>query len=158
MEFGEQRYRKLMEQYTYTLHQSALSTSSVAHCVEFPELEGLGPWPARAKEILQERILKRLREMDSGGETLPGETENVDIQNPDNPSEYQAFLRSNQDTAAVALMIASKYAMAESESHKAWVIDQMVRALTGSQYESFINHSCKLNAKEAGEWDEGSVP
>lgn len=158
MEFGEQRYLKLLDKYTYTSHQSSLSMSSVARCNEFSELEGIGPWPAKAKEKLQEKIIKKLREMDSHGEKLPGETEDVHINNTDDPSEYQAFLRSNEDTAAVALMIASKYAMAESESHKAWVIDQMVRALTGNQYEAFINHSCKINNKENGEWDEGSVP
>lgn len=158
MEFGEQRYLKLVDTYTYTSHQSSLSMSTVAKVVEFPDLEGVGPWPAKAKEKLQERIIQRLREMDSRGEKLPGETENVNILNPEDPSEYQAFLRSNQDTAATALMIASKYGMAKSESHKAWVIDQMVRALTGSQYEAFINHSCQRNDKENGEWDEGNVP
>lgn len=158
MEFGEQRYLKLLEKYTYTLHQSSLSMSTVAKVAEFPDIEGVGPWPTRAKEKLQEKIIEKLRGMDSRGEKLPGETEVVNINNPDDPSEYQAFLRSNQDTAATALMIASKYAMVESESHKAWVIDQMIRALTGSQYEAFINHSCERNNKENGEWDEGSVP
>lgn len=158
MEFGEQRYRKLVEQYTYTTYQSPISTSYLALVKEFPDLEANGLWPSKARENLEILVLKKLREMENKGEKLPGETEDVSINNPEDPVEYQAFLRSNQDTASTALMIASKYAMVEGEHHKTWVIDQMIRALTGNQYEAFINHSCKLNGKENGEWDEGNVP
>jgi hypothetical protein len=158
MEFGEQRYRKLISQYTYTSRQSPLSHSFCAKVKEFPDLEAMGPWPAKAKENLETLILKTLREMDSRGEKIPGESGDVHIDDAENPTEYQAFLRSNQDSAASALMIASKYGFSESKHHKTWVIDQMIRALTGTQYEAFIEHACQRNNKDSGDWDEGNVP
>ena len=48
-----------------------------------------------------------------------------------------------------ALNIAQRYGSIEGSHHKAWVIDQMVRALTGLAYVGWV----------AGrEWDTGIAP
>lgn len=158
MEFGEQRYLKLLDSYTYHYYQSPISNSFRAKVDEFHDLFADGPWPAKAAESLKILVLKRLQEMDANGEKLPGDTAVPYVTNKDNPSEYQVFLTSNMDKASVALMIAAKYAAVEGEHHKTWVIDQMIRALTGNQYEAFIEHAGQINSQDHGEWDEGNVP
>jgi hypothetical protein len=61
----------------------------------------------------------------------------------------------------VALDIATRFGQIDGGHHKAWVIDQMVRALLGNQleYEKFV---MKYNAGEDGpntyEWDTGIAP
>lgn len=47
-----------------------------------------------------------------------------------------------------ALRIAMEYGLAQESEHKAYAIDQMVRALIGDQYESFI--------QTVGIWDKGT--
>ena len=158
MEFGEQRYRKLIKSYTYRHYQSPISNSFRAKVDEFDDLYADGPWPAKAIESLENLVLKRLQEMDANGEKLPGDVSIVYINDQSNPSEYRSFLRSDMDKVSNALMIASQHGMVEGEHHKTWVIDQMVRALTGSQYEAFIEHACKRNNLDTGGWDEGNVP
>lgn len=50
-----------------------------------------------------------------------------------------------------ALRIARDDGPIDGAHHKMWVIDQMVRALTGDQYPAFVE-SCR------GTWDEGIAP
>lgn len=38
-----------------------------------------------------------------------------------------------------ALRVAFLYGQTDGAHHKAWVIDQMVRALTGKEYERFVS-------------------
>ena len=56
---------------------------------------------------------------------------------------------------AKALMIAYEDAGHDGAHHKDWVIDQMVRALTGDDYEAWIEEY-----EQGGEyrWDEGCPP
>lgn len=58
-----------------------------------------------------------------------------------------------------ALRIAMRYGGIDGEHHKAWVIDQMVRALAGDKYDSFVD------VAKAGEdgpdtyaWETGIAP
>lgn len=58
-----------------------------------------------------------------------------------------------------ALKIAFDYGQADGEHHKAWVIDQMVRALTGKEYDKWINDY--IYDEETGDsytWDKGIAP
>ena len=58
-----------------------------------------------------------------------------------------------------ALKIAFDYGQADREHHKAWVIDQMVRALTGKEYDKWINDY--IYDEETGDsytWDKGIAP
>lgn len=60
---------------------------------------------------------------------------------------------------AKAVSIAIQYGGIDGAHHKAWVIDQMVRELTGDQYEKTVADAC---AGEDGpntyEWDCGIAP
>jgi hypothetical protein len=64
-----------------------------------------------------------------------------------------------EDSIDKALEIARDYAGYDGGHHKTWVIDQMVRALTGDLYEAWVK--C-WEAGEDGphtyEWDEGIAP
>lgn len=48
-----------------------------------------------------------------------------------------------------ALHVAGDYAWIDGGHHKQWVIDQMVRALTGPDYDDWVGDD---------EWDEGTLP
>jgi len=58
-----------------------------------------------------------------------------------------------------AVELAIKYGGIDGDHHKAWVIDQMVRALTGANYKRIVKDAC---AGEDGpntyEWNEGTPP
>lgn len=60
---------------------------------------------------------------------------------------------------AVALEIAAGYGTTDGAHHKMWVIDQMVRALTGDEYPKWV---AGFNDGEDGpntyQWDEGIAP
>ena len=66
--------------------------------------------------------------------------------------------------ASAALSIANVYGGVEGETHKQWVIDQMVRALLGfdedpTDYERWINdYGFGPNAEICWEWDFGTAP
>lgn len=57
--------------------------------------------------------------------------------------------------SAYALMFAMSYGQDDGAHHKMWVIDQMVRAITGDAYEAMIKFY-----EEDGkyEWDTGVAP
>lgn len=61
-----------------------------------------------------------------------------------------------QDRVDAALIIAGKFGPTDGVHHKAWVIDQMVRALTGSDYEEFVKEYS--DDAETSEWDTGIAP
>ena len=64
-----------------------------------------------------------------------------------------------KDPIADALEIAYKYGQIDGAHHKLWVIDQMVRSLTGKNYPKWVKQAC---AGEEGpdtyEWDVGIAP
>jgi hypothetical protein len=54
-------------------------------------------------------------------------------------SDLKRFLTTNPDGSEKALNLAFSYGQIDGDHHKLWTIDQMVRALTGENYENFIN-------------------
>jgi len=66
---------------------------------------------------------------------------------------------SKEDKIADALQIALEYGGIDGAHHKDWVIDQMVRALTGHDYSSFvINARAGEDGPDTYEWDVGIAP
>lgn len=63
------------------------------------------------------------------------------------------------DMIYAALEIARRFSQIDGAHHKAWSIDQMVRALTGGEYDNFVAECC---AGEDGPndyaWDIGIAP
>lgn len=58
-----------------------------------------------------------------------------------------------------ALEIARLYGSIDGEWHKDWVIDQMVRALTGSDYELWVRHvRAGKDGPETYPWNVGIAP
>lgn len=59
----------------------------------------------------------------------------------------------------IALEIALRYGGTDGAHHKEWVIDQMVRALTGDKYEQWVRDACDgEDGPNTYEWDEGIAP
>ena len=47
----------------------------------------------------------------------------------------------------------------EGDHHRAWVIDQITRFLTGNQYENFVEQYCDgEDGPDTYGWDEGIAP
>jgi hypothetical protein len=60
---------------------------------------------------------------------------------------------------SAALEVARAYGGIDGDHHKAWVIDQMVRALTGGDYAKFVtNARSGDDGPETYEWSEGIAP
>lgn len=58
-----------------------------------------------------------------------------------------------------ALEFALRYGGIDGDHHKAWVIDQMVRALTGEHYEQWVRDAkAGEDGPETYGWDEGIPP
>ena len=58
-----------------------------------------------------------------------------------------------------ALIFADSYGSIDGAHHKAWVIDQMVRALTGDQYDEWVRAACDgEDGPDTYEWNEGIAP
>lgn len=58
-----------------------------------------------------------------------------------------------------ALNIICQYGGIDGDHHKAWVIDQVVRTLTGDKYEQWVKDA--KNGEEGPntyDWDEGIAP
>lgn len=54
-------------------------------------------------------------------------------------TDLKRFLTADEDGPQKALDLAFSYGQIDGSHHKTWTIDQMVRALTGENYEDFIN-------------------
>ena len=64
-----------------------------------------------------------------------------------------------QEAMMDALGFASLYGQTDGAHHKAWVIDQMVRCLTGDDYESWVAGWCYgEDGPDTYSWDEGVAP
>lgn len=63
------------------------------------------------------------------------------------------------DRIARALSIADDYGMDDGGHHKMWVIDQMVRELTGDKYDQWVtDYQNGEDGPDTYEWDEGIAP
>jgi hypothetical protein len=68
-------------------------------------------------------------------------------------------LKSLQQRVDIALAIARDYGGIDGDHHKAWVIDQMVRSLTGDQYSMFVADArIGDDGPETYSWNEGIAP
>lgn len=60
---------------------------------------------------------------------------------------------------ACAVAYALLYGQIDGDHHKAWVIDRMVRFLTGDKYEAFVAYAKEgEDGPETYGWDEGIPP
>ena len=58
-----------------------------------------------------------------------------------------------------ALEVAMRYGQAPEPSHKAWVIDQMVRVLTGDGYAKWVSNFRRgEQGADTYVWDQGTAP
>ena len=58
-----------------------------------------------------------------------------------------------------AVRLALKYGTVDGAHHKMWVIDQMVRVLTGPEYGEFVrSHNKGEDGPDTYSWDEGIAP
>lgn len=65
----------------------------------------------------------------------------------------------HKEATRKALELARKYGGIDGDHHKAWVIDQMVRALTGDKYAEFVAGSkVGEDGPDTYEWNEGIAP
>lgn len=71
-------------------------------------------------------------------------------------NEFVTGLASRRDEA---LEIAGEYGGIDGDHHKAWVIDQMVRVLTGDNYDDWVRR-VKIGDEgpETYDWDVGIPP
>ncbi len=66
---------------------------------------------------------------------------------------------TDAEKMAAALDLASRYGGIDGDHHKMWVIDQMVRALTGDQYAEWVrDQEDGEDGPETYEWNEGIAP
>lgn len=70
--------------------------------------------------------------------------------------------RTPEELAAAiqtALEIAARFGGRDTSHHKAWVIDQMCRALAGDGYGAYVAGVCAgENGPDTYTWDEGITP
>lgn len=60
---------------------------------------------------------------------------------------------------ADALELILRYGGIDGSHHKQWCLDQVVRILTGENYENFVVFACDgEDGPESYEWDEGCAP
>lgn len=65
----------------------------------------------------------------------------------------------SEERIQVALDIAIQYGGIDGEHHKMWVIDQMVRALSGDTYNRLIVNACdREDGPDTYDWDVGIAP
>ena len=71
----------------------------------------------------------------------------------------EQIFEHGKDDAEQALRILFDCGQHDGSHHKAWVIDQAVRALAGPYYEELISaYKSGEDGSETYEWDEGIAP
>jgi hypothetical protein len=79
------------------------------------------------------------------------------VSNDDDPRRVD--LGEDRDRIVKALGVAFRYGGTDGAHHKAWVIDQMVRALTGDGYQDWVRERKDGDdGPESYGWDEGVPP
>lgn len=64
-----------------------------------------------------------------------------------------------QERIEMALDLAWRFGQIDGDHHKEWVIDQMVRALTGDQYDQWVSRAKSgEDGPDTYSWDEGIAP
>lgn len=63
------------------------------------------------------------------------------------------------EAVQAALEIAAQYGGRDTAHHKAWVIDQMCRALAGDGYAEYVGQACAgEDGPDTYAWDKGIAP
>lgn len=71
----------------------------------------------------------------------------------------KSAVKSPSERIRQALEVAMQYGGIDGDHHKAWCIDQMVRRLTGDNYENFVRHAKSgADGPDTYEWNEGVAP
>ncbi len=71
----------------------------------------------------------------------------------------QAAADNVDGAIAAALLVAVRFGQTDGGHHKAWVIDQMVRALLGDRYEAWVvTHNAGEDGPHTYEWGCGIAP
>ena len=71
----------------------------------------------------------------------------------------QSLIELLEERINNAIMIALRYGDIDGAHHKSWVIDQMVRALAGEDYDAIIANACDGEDGESTySWDVGIAP
>ncbi|MER7166740.1 hypothetical protein ABT336_11850 [Micromonospora sp. NPDC000207] len=66
---------------------------------------------------------------------------------------------NDADRVALATELALEYGQTDGDHHKTWVIDQMLRALTGDRYPEVIaEYRAGEDGPDTYAWDEGTAP
>lgn len=66
---------------------------------------------------------------------------------------------NSEERIKKALDIAAEYGQIDGAHHKMWTIDQMVRVLTGEEYEKFVSdYEYDKETGDEYEWDTGISP
>lgn len=63
-----------------------------------------------------------------------------------------------EDRIAEALEVAFEFGGEDGAHHKMWVIDQMVRALTGEDYSTWVATYEYVGDEQEYEWEQGIAP
>lgn len=69
--------------------------------------------------------------------------------------ELMRALSQAENKIGSALLILEEDSQVDGAHHKAWVIDQIARALTDDEYERWVEDYCEGDTYE---WDEGVIP
>lgn len=65
----------------------------------------------------------------------------------------------DKDKITKALDLAYRFGGVDGGHHKAWLIDQMVRALTGNKYKEWVRLTCDgEDGPDTYDWDIGIAP
>lgn len=72
------------------------------------------------------------------------ETENTADNAESAVSEQKDFIKSGdtENTLIEVLELLDSYSQIDGAHHKAWVLDQIARVITGDKYDKFIAHYC----------------
>ena len=66
---------------------------------------------------------------------------------------------SPEEKINLAIKLAVRFGGIDGDHHKAWVIDQMVRALTGADYDKIVaDAKAGEDGPDSYGWDEGIAP
>lgn len=66
---------------------------------------------------------------------------------------------TDEKRIAKALKLILQYGGIDGDHHKAWVLDQVVRALTGPRYKQWVKEAkAGEDGPETYGWDEGCAP
>lgn len=144
-------YDRLVESYTYTTFTDGGISGYVATVQEFPGRSARKAWPAGAIADLKSKIKEQIKRMDAKGEDIPDNSSPTGFYIRD---EYEKYLDCDTENALKALRTAALYGHSKDPEEQAWIIDQMVRALTGQKYSQFVD----AVTKEDNDWNEGTVP